>query len=87
MTEKPFVHSKAFANVKTSFMYHQDVVKILFKLLHKKGVINIGGKSQNIYEFAKKENKKVKKIYMRKNSQAKMPRDSSLNLTKLKKYL
>tara|TARA_B100001057_G_scaffold224683_1_gene224996 strand:+ start:1015 stop:1731 length:717 start_codon:yes stop_codon:yes gene_type:complete len=87
MTEKPFVHSKAFANVKTSFMYHQDVVKILFKLLHKKGVINIGGKSQNIYEFAKKENKKVKKIYMRKNSQTKMPRDSSLNLTKLKKYL
>ena len=87
MTEKPFVHSKAFANIKTSFMYHEDVVKILFKLLNKKGVINVGGKSQNIFEFAKKENKKVKKIYMGKKSKAKMPKDSSLNLTKLKNNL
>ena len=37
MTEKPFVHNKAFANVRTSFMYHEDVAKILFKLLNKKG--------------------------------------------------
>ena len=36
MTEKPFVHDKAFANVKTSFMYHDDVSKILFQLLNKK---------------------------------------------------
>ena len=28
MTEKPFVHKKAFTNVKTSFMYHEDVAKI-----------------------------------------------------------
>ena len=87
MTEKPFVHSKAFANIKTSFMYHEDVVKILFKLINKKGVINVGGKSQNIFEFAKKENKKVKKMYMSKNSKIKIPRDSSLNLAKLKKNL
>merc|ERR1711991_545639 len=45
MTEKPFVHSKAFANVKTSFMFHEDVVKILFRVLNQKGVINLGGKS------------------------------------------
>ena len=42
MTEKPFVHNKAFANVKTSFMYHDDVAKMLFKLLRKKGVLNLG---------------------------------------------
>ena len=29
MTEKPFVHNKAFANVKTSFIFHEDVVKIV----------------------------------------------------------
>ena len=39
MTEKPFVHDKAFANVKTSFMFHQDVVKILFKLLKKEELL------------------------------------------------
>ena len=59
MTEKPFIHKKAFANVKTSFIYHEDVAKILFKLLNKKGIINIGGKAQLIYNFAKKSNPKV----------------------------
>ena len=34
MTEKPFVHSKAFANVKTSFAYHDEVAKFLFKILN-----------------------------------------------------
>ena len=55
MTEKPFVHKKAFANVKTSFLYHEDVVKILFKVLKEKGILNIGGKAQFIYNFAKNE--------------------------------
>ena len=35
MTEKPFIHKKAFFNVKTSFMYHDEVAKILLKLLKK----------------------------------------------------
>ena len=87
MTEKPFVHKKAFANVTTSFIYHQEVAKILFRLLNKKGIINIGGKSQFIYNFAKKDNEKVEKIFMKKNSITKLPFDSSLNLSKLKKYI
>ena len=53
MTEKPFVHKKAFANVKNSFLYQDDVAKILFKLLDKKGIINVGGKTKYIYDFAK----------------------------------
>jgi dTDP-4-dehydrorhamnose reductase len=66
MTEKPFVHKKAFANVKNSFLYHDDVAKILFKLLNKKGIINIGGKTKYIYDFAKKDNPYVKKIFLKK---------------------
>ena len=87
MTEKPFVHKKAFANVKTSFIYHQDVSKILFKLLNKKGIINVGGKKQTIYKFAKKDNKKIKKIYLKKNEKSIMPIDSSINLSNLKKFI
>ena len=87
MTEKPFVHSKAFANVKTSFMYHEEVTKILFKLLNKKGIINLGGKSQYIFNFAKKDKKNVKKIFLRKKDNLGMPFDSSLNVNKLKKIL
>ena len=87
MTEKPFVHKKAFANVKTSFMFHDEVAKILFKILNKRGIYNIGGPSQTIYNFAKKYNKKIKKIYLRKNSKNKLPKNSSVNLDKIKKYL
>ena len=87
MTEKPFVHSKAFANVKTSFMFHEDVVKILFKLLNQKGVINLGGKSDYIYNFAKKNNPKIKKIYLKKKYVSVMPFDSSINLSKLNKLI
>ncbi len=67
-------------------MYQDEVVKILFKLLNKKGIINVGGKAQNIYNFAKKENKNIKKIYQNKNS-IKIPFDSTMNVKKLKKIL
>lgn len=87
MTERPFVHKKAFSNVKTSFLYQEDVAKILFKLLNKKGVINIGGKSKLIYDFVKKENPKVKKYFLKKNKFNLIPKDSSLNVKKLKKIL
>ena len=84
MTEKPFIHKEAFADVKTSFIFHDEVVKILFKVLNKKGIINIGGKAQFIYDFAKRYNKKVKKIFLKNNLKLGMPKDSSINLNKIK---
>ena len=87
ITEKPFVHDKAFGNVKTSFMYHEDAVKIFFKLINKKGVINLGGRSQFIFDFAKKENKNIKKILLKKTNNLGMPLDSSLNIKKLNQIL
>ena len=50
MTENPFVHKSAFAKVKSNFIFHEDVAKILFKLIKKRGIINIGGKKQTIYK-------------------------------------
>ena len=85
--ERPFVHKKAFANVKTSFAYHDEVVKILFKVLNLKGTLNVGGKTKLIYEFAKRDNKFVKKIFLKKNSNIGMPFDSSINTKKLKKLI
>ena len=61
MTEKPFVHKEAFVNVKLNFIYHDELAKILIKVLDNKGVINLGGKSQTVYNFAKKFNPKLKK--------------------------
>ena len=87
MTEKPFIHKTAFANVKTNFIYHEDIAKILFKLLNKKGIINVGGKAQFIYNFAKKTNLNIKKIYLKKKNKYRMPMDSSMNLSKLNKII
>ena len=87
MTERPFVHDKAFANVKNSFAYHDEIIPKLFKIINEKGIINLGGKAQYIFDFAKKNNKKVKKIYLSKKSKIGMPFDSSINLSKLNKKL
>ena len=81
MTEKPFVHKKAYANVKSNFIFQEEVGKIILKLLNKKGIINVGGKSQIIYKFAKKNNNKIKKIY----SKGEFPKRLDMNLNKLRK--
>ncbi len=82
MTEKPFVHKSAFANVKTNFIYHDDFIKIFLKILNKKGIFNIGGKTQTVYQFAKAENKSVKKIF----SKGELPLRMDMNLKKISKY-
>ena len=83
MTEKPFVHKKAFANVKLNFIFHEDLAKLLIKVIKKKGTINLGGPTRIVYNFAKKYNPKVKKIY-NKNI---LPVKPFMNLNKLKKII
>ena len=83
MTEKPFIHNKAYANVKSNFMFQEDAAKIILKVLNKKGILNIGGSSQTIYSFAKKTNKNIKKIY----SKGEFPKRTDMNLSKLRNYL
>ncbi len=85
MTEKPFLYKKAFSNLKTNFMFHEDLVKILPKLINQKGIINVGGKARSVYSFAKFHNKNIKKIKVKKNSL--FPLNQTMNLKKLKKVL
>ena len=87
MTEKPFLHKKAFANVKLNFIFHDELSKLLIKLLNKKGIINLGGPTKTVYNFAKKYNKKVKKMFVQKNSVHNFPLKPSMNLSKLKKII
>ena len=87
MTEKPFVHKSAFCDFTTNFIFHEDVVKILFKLIKKKGIINVGGKAQTVYRFVKNFNPKIKKIYAKKILGPKYPLNPSINTQKLKKIL
>ena len=87
MTEKPFVHKVAFSNIKTSFMYQENVAKILFKLIDKTGIINIGGSTMSVYDFAKKDNKSIVKKKLNKNNKIGMPINSSININKMKKII
>jgi len=66
MTEKPFLHQKAYTNIKSNFFFQEDLVKILPKILNQKGILNVGGKAQSIYSFAKKSNPLVKRIKSKK---------------------
>ena len=87
MTERPFAYDKAFANMKTNFIYNDEIAKILFKLIKLKGVLNVGGKSQSIFNFAKKSNPKVKKIFVKKKQLKTFPLNSTMNISKFKKFL
>tara|TARA_B100000686_G_scaffold173055_1_gene180233 strand:+ start:1144 stop:1863 length:720 start_codon:yes stop_codon:yes gene_type:complete len=87
MTEKPFVHKKAFTDFKTNFIFHEDITKFLFKLINKKGIINVGGKIQSVYNFVKRYNPKIKKNSAKKMLGKKYPLNPSMNISKLKKII
>ena len=87
MTEKPFVHKVAFKDVEMNFMFHEDLAKNLLKLINKKGILNIGGKKQIVYNFAKKTNYKVKPISAKKLLGKNFPLKQSMNIQKYLKIL
>ena len=85
MIEKPFPYNKAFYDLKSNFMFHEDLVKILPKIINQKGILNVGGPTQSVFNFAKKTKKNIKKISGKNNSS--LPLNQTMNLKKLKKIL
>ena len=86
MTERPFVHKKAFANVRSNFIFHEEVASILFRVIEKKGILNIGGKTQTIFNFARKYNPKIKKNKLVMKSRL-IKKNISINTKKLKNII
>ena len=85
MTEKPFAYKRAYTNLKTNFMFHEDLVNYLPKLINKRGIINVGGKPQSVFKFARQFNKKVKAI--KANRFVKLPLNQTMNINLLKKLI
>ena len=83
MTEKPFVHKKAYANVKLNFIFQEEAAKLILKVINQKGILNLGGPSQTVYNFAKKYNKKIKKKY----SKGEFPKKIDMSLKKIKNLI
>lgn len=87
MTEKPFVHKKAFDDVEMNFMFHEELAKNLLKVINKKGIINIGGKKQTVIKFAKKYNRNIQPISARKIIKKNYPLKQSMNVNKYLKII
>ena len=85
MTEKPFIHKNAFFDFITNFTYHEDIVNVILKVIDQKGILNVGGKSQSVYNFAKSKNVKVKKISAKKVLGKNAKINVGMNLRKIKK--
>lgn len=58
----PFPHSSAFTDVTKSMIYNTEASKIILELLEEYGIVNVGGKIQTVYEFAKELNPNIGKI-------------------------
>tara|TARA_B110000858_G_scaffold179630_1_gene216500 strand:+ start:117 stop:824 length:708 start_codon:yes stop_codon:yes gene_type:complete len=84
MTEKPFIHKKGYINLFSNYMYHEDLVKILPKIIDQYGIINVGGKTRSIFNYGKISNKKLLRI---KCNDKKIPLKQTMNLNKLKRIL
>ena len=87
MTERPFVHKSAFSDFLTNFIFHDEIAPVVFKILNLKGIINFGGKSQSVFKFVKKYNPKIKKISYKKIFGNSYPSNTTMDMTKLKKFL
>ena len=86
MTQKPFIHNKAFSDVETNFIFHETFAKNLLKLINKKGIINVGGKKRSVLSFARENNSNVKKISAKKIYGKKYPLKQSININLYNKY-
>ena len=71
----------------TNFIFHDDLVRNILKIIDEKEVINIGGKTQSVYNFAKKYNPKIKKIYSKKVLGKNSPINISMNIDKFNKLI
>ena len=87
VTEKPFIHEKAFIDFKTNFIFHDDLIPKIIKVLDCNGIINIGGKSQSVYKFVKNYNPKIKKISAKNILGQNAPLNITMNLNKLKRQI
>ena len=85
MTESPFMHKKAYTNLKSNFMFHEDLIKILPKIINYERILNEGGKTQSVFSFAKLHNKKVKKIKL--SIKDKLPFNQTMNTSVLKRLI
>ena len=84
MNRKPFPHPKALIDMRKSLMYIEDAAKVTLQLLDETGIINVGGKSQSVYDFVKETNPNIQPITLSEISDVNMATDCTMNTSKMK---
>ena len=87
MNRKPFPHPKALKDMRKSLMYIEDAAKVTLQLLDETGIINVGGKSQSVYDFVKETNSNIQPITLSEISDVNMATDCTMDTTKLNKVI
>ena len=87
MNRKPFPHPKALIDMRKSLMYIEDAAKVTLQLLDETGIINVGGKSQSVYDFVKETNPNIQPITLSEISDVNMATDCTMDTTKLNKVI
>ena len=73
--------------LQNSLIYIKDAAPIIWRLIDYSGVINLGGTSQTVYEFVKKEFKDVLPLSRSEVGDVLIAPDTSMNTSKLKNIL
>tara|TARA_R100000808_G_scaffold63_1_gene519 strand:- start:13149 stop:13856 length:708 start_codon:yes stop_codon:yes gene_type:complete len=87
MANKPFPHKKALVDVTKSLLYDEEAAKITLQLMDENGIINVGGRAETVYEFARRENPDVEKAFLQDVEDVAMGVDSSMDITKLESII
>ena len=77
----PFRHKVAFDDVYRNSIIHKDVAEIILKVKDEIGIINVGGKSESVYDFVSKYQD------VNKASGVNIAPSLSLNIEKLEKLI
>lgn len=85
--QKPFPHKTAFKDVIKSMMYIEDAAPTILRLINKQGVVNLGGISQSVYDFAAKENESVTPMLRKDIKSINYAPNNGMDTTLLAKYM
>jgi dTDP-4-dehydrorhamnose reductase len=80
MIEWPFPHDSAFTNVYKNSIWSDRVPSVILDIKDKNGILNVGEEVQSLYEFVKERIPTIGES----TANDSYPKDSSMNLTKLK---
>ena len=83
----PFPHPRAASDIKKSLMFDYEAAPIILMLLNETGIINVGGDSCTVYEFASKYNPSIEKIKSSEILDVKISPDTSMCTKKMKKII